>query len=77
MIIYRNSFTYAAYIFVLALSLFFFMVIPSDVLSLPGQFRVLCIVCVVLGSVTSLFYTLSVREIPLTKLALEREAVYQ
>lgn len=77
MIIYRNGFTYAANIFVLALSLFLFMVIPSDVLALPGQFRVLCVVCVVLGSVTSFFYTLSVRELPLTKLALEREAAYQ
>ena len=77
MIIYRISFTYVAYIFVLALSLFFFIGIPSDVLSLPGQFRVLSIMCVLLGSVTSLFYTLSVRELPLTKLALEREAAYQ
>ena len=62
MVVYRNGFTYAANIFVLGLSLVLFMVIPSEKMSLTNQFRVLAVVCTILGVSTTVFYTLTVKE---------------
>ena len=56
MVVYRNGFTYAANIFVLALALVLFVTVDSQV----TQFRILGIVCVGLGACTTLFYIATV-----------------
>ena len=70
MVVYRNGFTYAANIFVLALALVLFVTINNQV----TQFRILGLVCVGLGATTTLFYIATVKEPSLSKLALEGEA---
>ena len=73
MVVYRNGFTYAANIFVLALALVLFVTVDSQV----TQFRILCLVCVALGATTTLFYVSVVKEPSLSKKALEGEAQYK
>ena len=73
MVVNRNGLTYAANIMVLALALLLFAVIDNQTL----QFQILSIVCVATGGITTLFYISTVREISLSKVALEREAVYK
>ena len=73
MVVYRNGFTYAANIFVLALALVLFVTVDSQV----TQFRILGIVCVGLGAVTTLFYISTVQEPSLSRKALEGEAAYK
>ena len=73
MVVYRNGFTYAANIFVLALALVLFVTINNQV----TQFRILGLVCVGLGATTTLFYIATVKEPSLSKLALEGEAEYK
>ena len=52
MVVWRNGFTYIANIFVLSLSLIFFLTIDSS----TTQFRLLGIVCVCLGACSTSFY---------------------
>ena len=73
MVVNRNIFTYLATIFVLALALILFVTITSS----TEQFRILAIVSVALGSVTTIFYTVIVKEAPLSKIAIDREANYK
>lgn len=63
MVVYRNGFTYIANIFVLSLSTVLFLVISSNRL----QFQILGLVCVGLGSITTLFYICTVKEPQLSK----------
>ena len=58
MAVNRNGFTYAANIFVLSLALALFLTISSQV----TQFRIMGIVCVCLGGMTTLFYISVVKE---------------
>lgn len=73
MVVWRNGFTYMANIFVLALSMALFLIVPNNVL----QFQILALTCVGLGSVTTIFYIIKVKEPTLAKEAIEREANYQ
>ena len=73
MVVYRNGFTYAANIFVLALALVLFVTVDSQV----TQFRILGLVCVGLGATTTLFYISTVKEPSLSKKALEGEDQYK
>lgn len=73
MAVYRNGFTYAANIFVLTLALVLFATVPNQV----AQFRILALVCVSLGALTTLFYVSTVKEGELSRLAIEREAAYK
>ena len=73
MAVNRNGFTYAANIFVLSLALVLFITINSQV----TQFRLMGIICVCLGAVTTFFYISTVNEPTLSKLAIEREAAYK
>ena len=73
MVVNRNGFTYAANIFVLALALLLFATISNQV----TQFRIMCLVCVGLGSLTTLFYIVTIKEPILAKMAIEREANYK
>ena len=58
MAVNRNGFTYAANIFVLSLALVLFVTISSPV----TQFRIMGIVCVCLGALTTLFYVSTIKE---------------
>ena len=58
MAVNRNGFTYAANIFVLSLALILFVTIKSQV----TQFRLLGIVCVCLGALTTTFYISTIKE---------------
>lgn len=73
MVVNRNIFTYLATIFVLALALVLFITVDNSV----EQFRILALVSVGLGSLTTIFYTLIVKEGPLSRQAIEREANYK
>ena len=63
----RNIFTYAANIFMLITSLIFFLTIASG----PLCFRLLTIVCLSCGGITTIFYVISIKETQLSALALE------
>ena len=69
----RNGFTYVSNIFVLAFSLVMFLFISSPTL----QFRILALVCVVLGAMTTLFYILVIKENALQQKAKDCERTYQ
>ena len=69
----RNGFTSSANITVLGTALILFVVVGNPI----DEFRILCIVCIVLGCVASFFYVTTIREVPLKKLAIEREAKYK
>jgi Na+/melibiose symporter-like transporter len=69
----RNSFTYIANITVLSISLVLFVVVSSP----TTCFTLLCLICIVVGSMSSLFYSLNIKENTLTKEALELEAAYR
>jgi Na+/melibiose symporter-like transporter len=69
----RNSFTYTANITVLSISLVLFVVVSSP----TTCFTLLCLICIVVGSMSSLFYSLNIKENTLTKEALELEAAYR
>ena len=58
MAVNRNGFTYAANIFVLSLALILFVTISSQV----TQFRLMGIICVCLGAVTTTFYVSTIKE---------------
>lgn len=73
MIVNRNGFTYAANTLVLSLALILSETIPSQ----ETQFRILAIICVSVGTCTTIFYVMTVPEIKLSKLALQREAKYK
>lgn len=73
MAVNRNGFTYAANICVLSLALILFATIQNQV----TQFRILGVMCVVLGALTTLFYIFIVKENHLSQLADEREAQYK
>lgn len=73
MAVNRNGFTYAANIFVLSLALVLFVTISSQV----TQFRILGLTCVGLGSTTTLFYIMTIKEPALSAIAIEREANYK
>jgi Na+/melibiose symporter-like transporter len=69
----RNGFTYVANICVLSVSLVLFIVFANGATS----FTILCLMCISVGSLSSLFYTLNIKEPSLTKKALEMEAAYR
>jgi Na+/melibiose symporter-like transporter len=69
----RNIFTYVANIFMLSLSLILFLSIPSA----TACFRILTVVCLSLGGVTTLFYVFSIKEVPLSKEAKEFDTQYK
>ena len=73
MVVNRNGFTYLANILVLTLALTLFATVSSQI----TQFRVLGLVCVGCGAISTLFYISSVREPYLSKIAIEREAAYK
>lgn len=73
MVVYRNGFTYIANIFVLALSMALFYFIASS----TTQFQILGLTCIGIGMCSTTFYVCTVREVPLSKMALEYEARYQ
>lgn len=55
----RNGFTYIANIIVLSLALLFFLTLKDAI----DQFRYMCLIGLVLGLVTSLFYMCSINEV--------------
>ena len=69
----RNGFTSSANITVLGIALILFLVVGNPI----DEFRYLCIVCIGLGCIASFFYVTTIREVPLSKLAKEREAKYK
>ena len=73
MVVNRNGLTYAANILVLGMALILFGTIESQKL----QFKILSITCVILGALTTIFYICTVHEPQLSKVALEREAIYK
>ena len=73
MVVYRNGFTYAANIFVLALALVMFATVSSQI----DQFRIMCLTCVAIGSITTIFYIMKVKERSLSRKASERELNYR
>lgn len=70
----RNIFTYLANIFMLSLSLLLFLTITDNN---TLCFRVLTIVCLGLGGLTSLFYLFSIKENTLTEQALKLDQAYK
>lgn len=69
----RNSFTYAANITVLTVSLLLFIVINKS----TTQFTVLCLMCISVGALSTLFYSFNIQEKPLILQAKELEAQYR
>ena len=62
----RNGFTYGANITVLFLAVIFFSTLNDAIF----QFRLLCLIGLILGSCSSMFYLFKIREIPLSKQAM-------
>jgi Na+/melibiose symporter-like transporter len=58
MIASRNTFTYVANVFVLLTALLIFVLINDKIL----QFRILAIIIVLLGTVTTGFYVITIKE---------------
>lgn len=73
MVVWRNGFTYIANIFVLTLALTLFLTVSDKV----EQFRILGLTACGLGLFTTLWYCVQIRETPLSKLAIDREANYK
>ena len=73
MVVNRNGFTYLANILVLTLALTLFATVSSQ----TTQFRILGLVCVGCGAITTFFYISTVKEPSLSKVAIEREAAYK
>lgn len=69
----RNGFTSTANIVVLSIASILFVVMNDGV----EEFRVLCIICIATGLVSSSFYLSQIREVPLQKLAIERDNMYK
>jgi len=69
----RNGFTSTANIVVLGLATILFLSVDDRI----EQFRILCVICICSGCCASLFYLIQVREVPLKKMADEREAAYK
>ena len=68
----RNGMTYAANITVLSLSLILFIFIINSSLA----FTILTLICLGIGLVTTIIYSVMIKEKSLSKLALEFEANY-
>jgi Na+/melibiose symporter-like transporter len=73
MVNYRNGFTYIANICVLSVALVLFVVVANPATS----FTILCLMCIGVGSCSSLFYSINIREKTLTSEALIMEAAYK
>lgn len=69
----RNGMTYAANITVLSLSLILFIFIINSSLA----FTILTLICLGIGLVTTIIYSVMIKEKSLTKLALEYEENYK
>jgi hypothetical protein len=69
----RNGMTYAANITVLSLSLILFIFIINSSLA----FTILTLICLGIGLVTTIIYSVMIKEKSLSKLALEYEAKYK
>jgi hypothetical protein len=69
----RNSYTYIANITVLSISLVLFVIVSKP----ATCFTLLCLMCIGVGSASSLFYSLNIKENTLTKEAVELEAAYR
>jgi hypothetical protein len=69
----RNGMTYAANITVLSLSLILFIFIVNSSLA----FTVLTLICLGIGLVTTIIYSVLIKEKSLSKLALEYEETYK
>ena len=69
----RNGMTYAANITVLSLSLILFIFIINSSLA----FTILTLICLGIGLVTTIIYSVMIKEKSLSKLALEYEANYK
>ena len=54
----RNGATYAANITILSVALVIFITVPSPTTS----FTCLCLMCIILGSITSFFYIVKIKE---------------
>ena len=70
---WRNGFTSAANILVLTSSLILFLVLDDDIV----QFRILGLICLGVGSCTSLFYMCTIKEVTMEKKALIMERKYK
>ena len=73
MVTNRNALTYAANITVLSLSLVLFLLVPSS----TTCFTVLCLICLVGGMITTLFYTSQINEKYLVREASRLEQIYR
>ena len=69
----RNGFTSTANIVVLLMATVLFLTVDDRI----EQFRILCVICICLGTLASIFYLMQVREVPLKKLAEEKDAAYK
>jgi Na+/melibiose symporter-like transporter len=69
----RNGLTYTANILILVVALIFFEVFTNKVI----QFRYLCVMCVIVGCGSSLFFVLSIQESRLVKEAVELDKAYK
>jgi Na+/melibiose symporter-like transporter len=61
----RNGFTYVANFVVLTMALIIFALSTDQVL----QFRILAFLIIIIGVLSSLFYIITIREVPLTETA--------
>jgi Na+/melibiose symporter-like transporter len=69
----RNMFTYFANILMLVVWLILFLAISDG----PRQFRVLTVVCLGIGSCTTIFYFVQIKERSLSEKALELDKAYK
>ena len=70
---YRNGFSYAANITILSFALILFSVLDDNI----NQFRYLCFIALFIGSFSSIFYILTIKEVRLTQEAKDYDAIYK
>ena len=61
----RNAFTYGAFVYTLVMSIIIFSIVKDSV----NQFRVLCLAGTVLGTITTFYYVIMIREPSLSEQA--------
>ena len=69
----RNGFTAAANICVLTFALILFLTLDDNI----TQYRVLCLIVLSIGLMTSLFYLCTIKELSMEKASIILEAKYQ
>ena len=70
---YRNGFTYIASVAVLVLALIVFLTVDNQ----TTQFRIMSLIAVGIGVCTSIYYIMIIREVKLSRGALELESEYK